>query len=409
MAQDSKGNLWIGTNHKGINYFHSGTGKFTKVPLVLERDSVERRLDIQHIYIESDTNVWIATTYFGFFIYNPVQQTIRHYNLDNTKDGAWQNRSRNTPNYFARDPHDNTKIWIGAFDGIYSCHISGKNLKKEFEVTTGVAENESAPSSFCRIQQIDLPGNDTIWFSTWGNGMGYCDIHTGNTELFPNNENEANPRAKNHVIVNFLRKSSHEYYIIARNYLPAIFNTHTLQYHYLYDEELEKTGSFIYKIAPGNNNTLWISKGGGLFFHSPFRGLFKSIDVTSQHIPDIRANLMRDIFWDEQAKQYVASVDFSSGIFLLDTLFRVIKVFNMPLNPPGSANTEASVWKTLKDGSGRLWALGDIFSVMSEKKGKFIPAYKEFSHLPFLKKRFDDCTVDDKNNLLLLSGKQRSI
>jgi hypothetical protein len=111
-----------------------------------------------------------------------------------------------------------------------------------------------------------------------------------------------------------------------------------------------------------------------------------------------------DIFWDEQSKQYIVSVDFSSGIFILDSALGVIKVLDMPLNPPGSANTEASVWKTLKDGSGRLWALGDIFSVMPEKEEKFIPAYKEFSHLPFLKRRFDDCAVDDKNNLLLLSG-----
>ncbi|HJS53229.1 MAG TPA: two-component regulator propeller domain-containing protein, partial [Chitinophagaceae bacterium] len=404
MAEDKQGNFWIGTHQKGINFFESRTGKFHKIQLLLKGDSIDRTKYIQHVFIESDSSIWIATTALGFFIHNPLTHATRHFNLDISRPDSWQSRSRNTPNYFARDPHDSRKIWIGAYDGIYSCDREGENLKREFKVPTRVKETEGLPSSFCRIQKVDLPGNDTIWFSTWDNGMGYCDIKTGNTELFPQNKNEINPRARRLVIESFCPKSGHEYYVALRNYLPAIFNTHTRQYSFLNDYEMNKTIPYTYRVVVDDDNNLWICKGGGVFLHSKIHQVFSEADMSFQDIPDVRANVMRDIIWDGDTKAYYTAMDFSSGIHMLDSQMRRIKIIKMPLNPPGSANTEASLWKIIKDGSGRLWALGDIFSVLLRGATSFEPAIKLFPGSAFLNQTFRAADKDENSNLLLLGS-----
>ena len=404
MAEDKHGNFWIGTHQKGVNFFESRTGKFTKIQLLLKGDSIDRTGYIQHIFVESDSSTWIATTGLGFFIYNPLNHTTRHFNLGVSMPEGWQSRYRNTPNYFQRDPADTNKIWIGAYDGIYSCDREGEYLNKQFAISTGVKETEGLPSSFCRIQKIDVPGNDTIWFSTWGNGMGYCDMKTGNTALFPQNKNEMNSRAKNFIIESFCRKSEYEYYVAPRNYLPAIFNTHTKQYSFINDYEMNKSIPYTYYIVSDNDNNVWTCKGGGVFLHSPLHKVFLEADMSLQDIPDVRANQMRDIIWDEDKKVYYTAMDFSSGVYMLDSQMKIMKIFKMPLNPPGSANTEASLWQIIKDGSGRLWALGDIFSVLPIGATRFEPVPKWISGPAFLNKTFRAAGKDEYANLLLLGG-----
>ena len=412
IAEDSRNNFWIGTHHKGINYFESKTGRFTKTYLLLKGDSTEGRIDVQDIFIESDTSIWVATTALGFFIYNPVKKQYRHFNLDHSKPDAWRNVPRNTPQSFARDPADKNKIWIGAYDGIYSCHISGDHLKKEFVIPTGKKEAENKPESFCRIQKIHLPGNDTIWFSTWRKGMGYCDLKTGDSRLFPNNQHETNPLAKGLTIVSFCPKSKYEYYVACRNYLPAVFNTLTRQYHFIFDDELNKTSSSTYSILTGKNNSLWICKGGALYFHTPVHQLFKNIDVSHQAMPPVSPNLMREVLWDEHEKKYYVSLDLSSGVYVLDTLLRITEILPVPLLPGSVPYPEASVWKTLKDGSNRLWSFGNIVSVLPDGSKRFEPAAGIYPHIPILKERLKDeawrrtkhVAADDEDNILILSG-----
>ena len=399
IAEDKHENLWIGTNEKGVNLFNTKTGKTTKIKLIVGQDNAGDNLTIRRLFIDDTGKVWIGTAGRGFFIYDPESGLSKHHNLEH--NDIRNDFYKNSVTGFVQDRKKSDKVWLGTCNGMYEFNTYTNELKRNYHAAAG---QDSTFDNYV-MMNMDAPRNDTIWFCTYGAGIGWYDVTSGGYKVFPNNSGKKSTTLKNHGILTFCRRSDTELYVACVDYLPAIFNTRSYQYTYLHPDESKNTLKTTPVVCFDQEKNLWISMGNRLFLCSPLGNLFKEIDISFQLIPNYYFNEMRDIFWDSSSQQYYASIHHSSGVYVYDSAFKRHDILAIPQK--SGLYQEPSVFKTRKDGSGRIWTLGDEFYVWVEPRQKFEIAYTIFPELPALHRRIEDFLIDGGGNLILLTSEKQ--
>src|SRR5664279_241845 len=79
VTEDSKKNLWIGSNNGGIDFFDPTTGKFASY----ENRSTGPTCVISIMEDKKTGNVWVGDYLFGLLLMNPKGEVIKTYNASN--------------------------------------------------------------------------------------------------------------------------------------------------------------------------------------------------------------------------------------------------------------------------------------------------------------------------------------
>jgi len=186
VMEDSKGNVWIGTNGGGVNVLHPSTGIIEK----FKSDAIDKAT-IPGDYVRSfcedpEGNIWIGTT-TGACLYNPVSNKISRFEqtfsvlqshiilslFADDHQNIWlgtlggglsvfNKKSKHVINYTEADGlPDNTiksivadnagRLWLGTNNGL-SCFTPAKKHFKNYGINNGLQSYEFGLGSGIRLK-----------------------------------------------------------------------------------------------------------------------------------------------------------------------------------------------------------------------------------------------------------------
>ncbi len=204
VAEDDLGNIWIGTDHGGINVYDPKADRFTYLTDDQSNRFALSQNSVTKIYRDKDGIMWVGTFKQGLNYYHPSLQKFKTLKLfpeknditgidDDSKGYYWIGTNgmglyRMKPDFsditrisYAKDQKDNNvenvvvclfvdskdRVWIGTFmNGIF--RIEGDKVTHyKKETHRGMTDNN--------IWSIKEGKNGVIWFATLNNGVSTLD------------------------------------------------------------------------------------------------------------------------------------------------------------------------------------------------------------------------------------------
>jgi signal transduction histidine kinase/ligand-binding sensor domain-containing protein/DNA-binding response OmpR family regulator len=336
IFEDSRKNIWVGTENRGVNLYNSETDEFTSFTAGSRKSSSISNNIISNIYEDSVSNVWFSTLEGGvsYFSYNNNQ--FEYFVNDPSDPGSV---SSNKTGAFFQD--DKGTIWIGAEDGGLNKFIEHEGRFERYQLKTDYI----APS----ILSIAQKDSDHLLLS--GLRIGLYDFNT-RTGQFSNLVDKS--------LLEKLQPLSHitDLGSDSNGYIWII--THGKEGIIVYNP---KTGKFFNSAEPGpfkkelleipytvkmledSKNRIWIVSYLGLYMYDKSLHEFLS---ESRDEKSISSNYLYTIFEDSRKDIWIGS---SKGLDRMTetdrgiTFERYSEEYSLPENVKG----------ILEDAEGNLW------------------------------------------------------
>jgi signal transduction histidine kinase/ligand-binding sensor domain-containing protein/AraC-like DNA-binding protein/ActR/RegA family two-component response regulator len=221
FAEDQKGNIWIGTDGDGLNYFDVANQKFEHFfSEPSDPNSLSSNVVIS-LYIDTDQKLWIGTYQGGLNCFDPVTRRFKSFKHDETDSGSISGNEvtsiledddgnlvvlTNTNGlnimdkktgffrHLNRDINDNKKlshnggttlfkdhkgnIWIGTYYGLNRMDAKTKDVYKYFH-----DPNDHTSISSFSIDYIFEDSRKRIWVGT-NNGLNLLEEQSGKFRRF---------------------------------------------------------------------------------------------------------------------------------------------------------------------------------------------------------------------------------
>jgi ligand-binding sensor domain-containing protein/signal transduction histidine kinase len=180
IHQDSRGDLWIGTEDAGLDRLDPATGRFTHFQPTGTKGSLSYS-NIHGLLVRGN-ELWIGTFEHGLDIMDiPTGRIVRHYD-----QGSGDHDLKSSFIYcITRAP--NGRILLGTTRGAYAYDETHNG----FTLLPGMPLNNWYSSL--------LQDSTGIWAGTFGNGVNYYDSRTGATRNFRYNSHDHHSLASDRV------------------------------------------------------------------------------------------------------------------------------------------------------------------------------------------------------------------
>jgi len=173
ILEDTRGRFWVGTWGGGLHEMNRKTGSFTRLPWtqgVFDNPNSQGDINVSSIAEDSKGNIWIGNIRGYLDKYNPETKTFEHYkiNLDEVEINAIILSIR-------VDKNDN--IWIGTQGaGLIKFENETKKLIRFGNYSkSGIATDSTLNSS--DVFSLFFSDENQLWIGT-GNGVQVLDIRT---------------------------------------------------------------------------------------------------------------------------------------------------------------------------------------------------------------------------------------
>jgi ligand-binding sensor domain-containing protein/serine phosphatase RsbU (regulator of sigma subunit) len=245
VMEDSKGEMWIGTDGGGVTSYNRKTNKYTQHPEL----STAINNSVLAIFESSDHSLWVGT-YGDGLIQRKPDGTINTYSPGNQIENG-------TILTITEDTRDHT-IWFGTFgDGVYQLNPKNDSLR-HFTM-----EGDGLPSDFIYTLYFDHQNN--LWIGT--RGAGIAKRHPSGKIIVYNHDDKISNSLSNDMVYCFSEDDAGTLWISTANglnHLDAATGTFTTYY-----ERNGLPSDNIYAIVPDNDGFLWLSHNKGLTRFKP--------------------------------------------------------------------------------------------------------------------------------------------
>lgn len=248
---DSNGLLWIGFKTGGVDIFNPRKNKFTHISEIM-KDFPQR---VICIYEDSQKNIWLGSWDDGLYQLTPSKEGDLSYIVTRHYPG-------NIISSIIEKPKG--KLWIGTYYGYYLYDIENK---REIPV------NKSSASI---TQFLDTGEKNSLWFSTWTDGL---------------------------------------------NRLEWEDNTFVIT-----EKPVNKNAGDVYRIFPAANNRLYLGTWGGGIKIAGLQG------ENLTHISNIEAPVIFSFFRDHYSRLWIGT--YGAGLYRLNDESRGITNLS-PINENG--------------------------------------------------------------------------
>ena len=320
ILEDKAGNIWIGTDSKGINKFNLESESFSRY--LTNVDSISKVLDL---FQDSAGFIWISTWTNGLIKFDPDSKDIKQYlSNDKSSDSISTNQIWKT----IEDPHNKGNLWIATSDGL-DYFDKEKNLFIHYD------HNPKDTTSISKriVLQIYYDSNDVLWVGTYSGLNKYIPETNSFQRYYPDIKNAT--------------KSSDE------NKISTIYETNT--------------GIFLVG-----------TEGGGLKIFDEEKNSFYQYKKDETNQFSINDNdIVRDgIFEDTQG---ILWIETQVGINKLNLASVDFKNYRYEFNNNDSLSGNI-IWELYEDPLNRLWAGTDANGL--NRYDNTTNRFKKFRHNP---------------------------
>lgn len=166
LSSDKNGNIWIGGENSGLNFFDSKSKEMTRIDTKVDRPNKLPTTAIRSVYIDDQGLVWIGTFNKGALVMSQNTKKFETFGLGNYQE---DDLTGNEVNGFSQDQQGN--IWVA---------FNGQGLKKIDAKTKQMIEpadlNRKLPNKF--LTAIITANDNSLWVGTYGDGIYRIDPKT---------------------------------------------------------------------------------------------------------------------------------------------------------------------------------------------------------------------------------------
>ncbi|MDR1938054.1 MAG: response regulator, partial [Tannerellaceae bacterium] len=166
LYRDNTGILWCGTYKNGVNYYHESIFKFESLRYPILEIGDAGINDFNCIYEDASGNLWIGTNGNGLLYYERATGKFRRYQNDPSNPSL--SLSSNIVVCLTGDHKGN--LWIGTYMGGLDCFDG----KKFIHYTSGVPGKGLSNNSVYSLYMYD----HILWIGTLGGGVNCLDLET---------------------------------------------------------------------------------------------------------------------------------------------------------------------------------------------------------------------------------------
>lgn len=166
MAFDKQGNLYIGSNGKGLSIYNTFTGLFTNLTEQPGDLAKLHNNSPKALFLDSKGVMWIGFYGGGFQSYDPLKKTFKQYHIDQV------DKQRDVVVDFVED--EQGRLWIATIGHGLAMLDESRNKLQFFDPELG---NENTVSNDA-INDICLGTNNRLWIGTYGGGLNCLDLKT---------------------------------------------------------------------------------------------------------------------------------------------------------------------------------------------------------------------------------------
>lgn len=339
---DSDNDLWIysqATNPKGVLWINPQQGKST----LICKDQGPARLNnniVASVVEASKGEIWIGTDHGGINIYNKNTHTIR-YVL--SREDEVKSLGQNSIVSVYRD--DKGYVWVGTYKkGVSYYHPGIINLPLYRHHTAG--RNSLSYDDVNRFAE-DAKGN--IWIGTNGGGLNYFNRATNTFTSYTHDQ--ANPASLgNNVIVSLYIDKQQKLWIGSYYGGLDYFDGNKFT-HYRHDpaDSNSLSDDRVWEIFEDSRGRMWIGTlGNGLDLFDREKKIFKHY---KPYLPNsIRSNYVADFMEDKAGNLWIATSD---GLNILDPAGNFSYYQHQSGNPESISNNNLTA--IVQDKRGWIW------------------------------------------------------
>ena len=300
ITQDQSGNIWIATDHGGINIIKKGTDQ---VENLLNDIADERSIaynSINSVYCDDLGIVWAGTYKKGISYYN---ESVFKFAVDHLGE------FKNIPNFDCDitiiEEDKNGDFWLGT-NGSGLVHIDRKTGKK-----TLFKHNPNDPHSISSdvIVSLHSAKDGTLWIGTYLGGLNYFDgKRFGHYKHQANNPNSI----ANDKIWDIKEDRNGNLWIGTLGNGVQMFNPTTKEFT-SYHNKVEN--SYISSLCVAKDGTIYIGTSFGLAVYHPKTGVFENLYGNRANTQEFSNQNINQVFEDSRGLIWIATV---RGISILD-------------------------------------------------------------------------------------------
>lgn len=260
FAESPTGDIFIGTDDKGLNVFNKKTGLLKPIPLL----GMEAQNGIILALERSENTLWIGTYLYGIFVMDLSAKVIKNIPIPKSNTDI-----TNIPvNCLRADKQGN--IWIGTNGkGLYKYHIKTGELIHFSQIFQQKEVKNILFTGYITAIEEDLQGN--LWIGTNGGGLIMYNPRQ-NKQIVFNHDNSNLPLDM--ILAIHCDKSGQIWVGVLGGGL-CLYDTKIQKFHQ-YSVKNLLSNDVIYKILEDDLGKLWVSTNKGISVFDPQKKVFKN-------------------------------------------------------------------------------------------------------------------------------------
>jgi signal transduction histidine kinase/ligand-binding sensor domain-containing protein/DNA-binding response OmpR family regulator len=339
---DSDLDVWVTSTNspQGIFYYNAKDLTFRHITETHNGTGLNTMF-ARFVTQSGDGNIWVATDHGGVNIIDKKTFKVT-YLVNNPIDG--KSISQNSINALYRD--DNGIIWLGTFkQGVNYYH---SDIFRFSTIRHEIGNPESLSYDDINCFSEDKKGN--LWIGTNGGGLIYFDRKNNTFKQYLNNPANPNSITGNVIVSLYTDKNNNLWIGTYFSGLDVFDGSRFKHFKNNPDNPQSISNNNIWKIFQDNNNRIFIGTlGGGLDLYNPEKQNFSHLNTS---VPNsLRDNFVSSLCQDSQGDIWVGT---SNGISILDKTSLKLKKWLLNTNKSNSLSNN-NVLSVLKDDKGTIW------------------------------------------------------
>lgn len=316
LLTDHSGKIWVGGN--GICTFDKKHNYFIQIPLLLKNGELERKFECLFLFQDSRKNIWAGTNGRGLLKYNPAKGVFQ--TLDAIASLPAEQRLQLPPSVSSVCEDHDGSFWLTSYTHLYhfDAALSHLSVKKNLLSESSGAKPFQAIKAFTHASDTNL-----LWITSWGSGLVLFDKIS---ESFTSYRFENHlPSNISNIIFSFFRKDKNELWLGSNIGIIPFNETERTFGSVIRDQFTHNSivNSLIRSIYKAKNGIIWIGSETGL----------SNLDPGKQHFIGNRLLTTQHSFYHIDPiteKLYATKVYFHRNLSIYDLKTKIQQAIPIP-------------------------------------------------------------------------------